>query len=279
MKKIIAAFDGLQLSESIIPYAVGCAQKSNAHLVGISLEDFSRHGYKFADLVDEQETIDKKVKKLSERDTHKRKFAVKTFNEACAEAGITCAIHHDKNFAIQELLHESIYADLLLIDVTETLTNFPKKPPTRFIRELLESVQCPVLLVPPKYKPIEKITFLYDGEPSSVSAIRMFSYMSDLFDNLPVEVITVKNQLQNLHVPDNKLIKEFMKRHFPVAKYTVLKGHAETEIITYLKTQKVNTMVVCGAYQRGMVSRWFRASMADVIMERLNLPLFIAHFR
>lgn len=70
-----------------------------------------------------------------------------------------------------------------------------------------------------------------------------------------------------------------MKRHFPAAQYTVLKGLAESEIITYLNVQKANNMVVCGAYQRGMVSRWFRVSMADALMKNLKLPLFIAHHK
>ena len=41
--------------------------------------------------------------------------------------------------------------------------------------------------------------------------------------------------------------------------------------------QIIISLVVLGAYQRGMVSRWFRASMADVLMRDLKLPLFIAH--
>ncbi len=43
---------------------------------------------------------------------------------------------------MQELLHESIYADLLIIQSRETLTHYPEEPPTRFVRELLEGVQC-----------------------------------------------------------------------------------------------------------------------------------------
>jgi nucleotide-binding universal stress UspA family protein len=68
-----------------------------------------------------------------------------------------------------------------------------------------------------------------------------------------------------------------MKRHFPESTYTVLKGLPETEIVNYLKQQKDSPLVVLGAYRRGLVSRWFRASMADVLMQSLKLPLFVAH--
>jgi len=72
-------------------------------------------------------------------------------------------------------------------------------------------------------------------------------------------------------------MKEFMKRHFPQAGYTILKGDAEIEIMENLKMQQQNILVVLGAYERSRVSRWFRPSMADRLMAEVNVPLFIAH--
>ena len=72
-------------------------------------------------------------------------------------------------------------------------------------------------------------------------------------------------------------MKEFMKRHYPGASYTILKGMAEEAIVKKLKEQDENTLVVLGAYRRGAISRWFRESMADVLMKEVRLPLFIAH--
>jgi len=105
----------------------------------------------------------------------------------------------------------------------------------------------------------------------------MFSYLLPSLKHLPIEVLSVKNARQTLHVPDNTLMKEFMKRHYPTAEYTVLKGIPELEIVNHLKDKAKNTLVVLGAYQRGMVSRWFKSSMADELMQELKSPLFIAH--
>jgi len=80
-----------------------------------------------------------------------------------------------------------------------------------------------------------------------------------------------------LHLPDNHLMREFMKRHLPKAEYIVLKGNAEDTIVTYLQQQSGESLVVLGAYQRGRVSRWFKPSMADLLMKNIDLPLFIAH--
>jgi len=78
-------------------------------------------------------------------------------------------------------------------------------------------------------------------------------------------------------LPDNKLMKEFMKRHYPKAEYIVLKGSPEDEIIRHLLRDKRDPMIVLGAYRRGRLSRLFRASMADHLVHHLKMPLFIAH--
>lgn len=280
MKKIIAAFDGLKFSNSTLQYAVQLAKQSSAHLTGVFLDDFTNHSYKIYELIKEEGGyFEKKQKQLDEKDAEKRSLAVKKFEEACRKAGVEHSLHHDRNIAIQALLHESIYADLIIIDYNETLTPYTEKAPTRFIRELLTDVQCPVLTTPRVYKPINKLVLLYDGEPSSVHAIKMLSYSLASLKQFDAEVISVNPPARSLHVPDNRLMKEFMKRHFPKAKYTVLKGLAEEQIVNFLKEQKTNPLVVLGAYRRGMVSRWFRESMADVLMRELKLPLFIAHYK
>ena len=72
-------------------------------------------------------------------------------------------------------------------------------------------------------------------------------------------------------------MKEFIKRHYTNVTYTVLKGISEVEIINYLNAEKLNSMCVLGAYRRTMVSRWFKSSMADALVNAFKSPLFIAH--
>ena len=277
MKKIIAAFDGLKYSESTGDYAIYLSKQTNTHLVGVFMDDQIYTSYKIYDLIAKEGVSEDKLKKFEAKDKTARDAAAENFEKACKHSGLEYTVHHDRNIAIQELKHESIYADLLIIDSKETLTHYAEKLPTRFIRDLLGDAQCPVLIVPQKYKPVDKIILLYDGEPSSVHAIKMFSYLLPQLKHLDTEVISVKPVNSILHLPDNKLMKEFMKRHYPNAKYTVMKGWAEDEIVKHLKQTSENALVVMGAYRRGTVSRWFRESMADSLMKEVKLPLFIAH--
>lgn len=278
MNKIIAALDGLKYAQSTTQYATMLARQTGAHLVGIFLDDMTYHSFRVYDILKEKGDPARKIEALEVKDKATRNKAVQQFSRTCGSAGVNYSVHHDRKIAIQELIHESIYADCLVISMKETFTHYEEKTPTRFIRELLTNAQCPVLLVPPRYREVEKLVMLYDGEPSSVHAIKMFSYMLPrLTAEMQAEVLSIKNANNDLHLPDNKLMKEFMKRHFPVAKYRVMRGVAEDEIVDYLKKQEENCLVVLGAYQRSSVSRWFRSSMADRLMKQVKSPLFIAH--
>jgi nucleotide-binding universal stress UspA family protein len=278
MKKFIAAFDGLKFSESTLNYAIFLTKLSNAHLVGVFLDDFTRHSYSIPDIAKYEGGIfDKHIQELDEKDKEERDKSVEQFETACRKAGINYSVHRDKNIAIQELLHESIYADLVIINGDETLTKYGAPSPTRFVRELLDDIQCSVLVVPDSYKPVDKIILLYDGEPSSVFAVRMFSYLFGAINHFETQVLTVKGIEESMHLPDNRLMKEFIKRHYPGIEYVVLKGHVEDEIIQYLHREKKNPLIVLGAYRRSRLSRLFKPSMADYLFQHLKMPLFIAH--
>ena len=279
MKKIIAAFDGLRFSESTLRYSVFMAGKLKAHLVGVFLDDFTRHSYSVSEITQYKGSFDAHLEELNKKDEEIRNNAALQFEEVCQEAGVNFSIHRDKNIALQELLHESIYSDLMIINSRETFTRFDEPIPTRFIRDLLTDVMCPVLIVPGEYHEPQKSVLLYDGEPSSVYAVKMYSYMTESFMDFDTEVLSVNPEEGSMHVPDNRLMKEFMKRHYPEAEYTVIKGRAEDSILKHLEDQEKGCIVVLGAYRRGRLSRIFRPSMADLLMKHIQAPLFIAHNR
>jgi nucleotide-binding universal stress UspA family protein len=253
------------------------AKLLNAHLVGVFLEDFTYHSFRIFEVAGDDEFSEIRRRELEEQDLAVRREAIDRFEQICREAGVPFSTRQDRNIAIQELLHESLFADFLVIDRKETLTRYEEEVPTRFIRELLERVQCPVLLVPSTYDPVDNVQLLYDGQPGSVYAIKTFCHVLPALRQLPAQVVTVSTEREEPHIPDSRLLKEFMYRHFPSVNYKVYQGIPETEIIQHIRAVSGHPLVVLGAYRRGMVSRWIRASMADVLMQETSVPLFIAH--
>lgn len=278
MKKFLAVFDGYKMSKSTMDYAIQLTRASGAHLVGVFLDEFIYHTYNVYKVLQNADDADEEIKKLDEQDKNMREDSVLLFEKTCGMAKITFSVHRDKNIAIKELQHESMFADLIIINEYETFSKYKEQSPTNFIKSLLSDVQCPVIVVPSSVTTIDKMVWLYDGGPSSLYAVKMASYLLGNLTHLPVEVFTVKGLNQSgTHVPDNKLLREFIKRHFPSATYTLKKGVAEEIIPEYLMKNNGNELVVLGAYRRSDISRWFKTSMADILMKELDTPLFIAH--
>ena len=246
-------------------------------MVGVFLDEFIYRTYSVAEILTSYKNAEEVLKELDDKDKEKRDESVRQFEKACSQADIHYSFHRNQGIATQELKQESIFADLIVINDSETFNRFSENIPTRFIKELLADVQCPVLIVPDKFRPIDKITLLYDGAPSSVFAIKMFSYLFGNVVDIPVEVFTVKDKMEGSHLPNNKLMREFIKRHFPKAKFIVEKGDAGEQVLGHLRYHKENELVVLGAYRRSEISRWFKTSMADILMKELQTPLFIAH--
>lgn len=280
MQKIAAIFDGLRFSESTLHYSILIAKQQKAHLTGVFCQDFTYNSFSLHQLL-KAGTAEVTIRQLEAADKEKREAAAGIFEAACQKAGIAYSVHRNRNISLLAALEESIYADLLIVDARETFVHDDTKPPTRFIRDLLADVQCPVLvvptqvMVPPVFSDINNVVLLYDGEPSSVYAIKMYNYLLTSLQTLPTTVLSVNpegNHLENKH-----LIKEFIKRHFPDAGYKVMEGVPEEEIVSYMLGEVEGTIAVLGAYRRSTVSRWFQESMADVLMQTLPFPLFIAH--
>ena len=278
MKKFLVAFDGYKMSDSSLQYAIQLTQAENAHLVGVFLDEITYHTYSIYTVMTNNPNYEKKFAELDEKDKKRRDEAALKFGRACENSKISFSIHRDINIAFQELKHESIFADLIIINEYETFSRGRESLPTGFIKDLLSDVQCPIVITPAGFKKIDRVVLLYDGKPYALYAIKMFSYLLGNMNRLPVEVVTVKNKkMAGLHLPDNKLMKEFIRRHFSNVQYTVLKGDAEQQIVEHLQSCTENVLVVSGAYQRSDISRWFKISMADVLMQSLGTPLFIAH--
>jgi nucleotide-binding universal stress UspA family protein len=279
MRKIIVAIDGLNYKPSVTEFALSTAIHINAHLVGIFLHDRTYHSYKIYDTNTGMLMSKEHIEKGEAHDKQLRKNAVEQFIAACNLKKVAHSVREDKNIALSELIRESLYADLLVINSGEQFNDYPTSRPSRFMTELLESVHCPIILSPDEIQPVTKAVLLYDGSLSSVAAIKRYCDFAPQYSIMQtnIEVLTVKKAGESLHLKDNKLIKEYLKRHFPKAIYTVVSGEANLKIPAMLKKERSSTIVVLGAYQRGMLSRWLHTSMADILLSTIKLPLFIAH--
>lgn len=257
MKKIVAVFDGSKFSDSTLQYAIRMGLQHNATITGVFAE--------------RMELAYAGGGGRSNRD------GCSLFESACQDAGINYNVKRGSDAVTQSILRESRYADMLLLDASETMNPFTEEVPTPFVRDILANAKCPVLLLPRHFNNIRKICWLYDGSPVSIFAFKMFSYILPVFNALSFNVITVQAAYHEQQLPHECMVKELIAMHAPQAHFVSLRGQPEVEIPGYLREHAPEGLVILGAYQRNALSMLFRPSMADVLVREQQWPLFIAH--
>ncbi|OMP76606.1 hypothetical protein [[Flexibacter] sp. ATCC 35208] len=277
MKKILAVFDGLKFSDSTLQYAVKMGIQHNAMITGVFLEDMTYSSRGIYQLYSEKEYAVDNVKHLVEEDRHERDAAVDRFENACKDASIAYMVHRDKQLAVRDLLKESRYADLLLLDASESMNRYTEESPTHFVREILEGTRCPVLLLPRHFTDIRRVFWLHDGSPVSIYAFKMFNYLLPVLNVLPMEIITAHFPGREDETVNSVLFKELVSLHTPHAGFISLIGQPDVEIPLFLRKQDKESLLILGAYQRNVFSMLFKPSMADVLVREHQWPLFIAH--
>jgi hypothetical protein len=219
------------------------------------------------------ESILDEIDKDDEEDIQK---SARIFESKCQQANISYSVHIDKKNAVNDLMHETMFADLLVMDANETFSYLEKSIPGGFVKTILCNSSCPVIAVPEKFTAIKEIALLYDGSASSVHSIKMFDYTLPGMKKMKTKLYYAIGEKGFSYLPDNKLLKEWMKNHYPKAQYKIMEGN-EKEIILTLAAKNPGVLIVTGAYNRSNISMWFHKSFADQLMNQIKAPVFLAH--
>ena len=276
MKKILAAFDGTRYSEGASKYAIEIAKATNSMLVGVFIQDMRYMNFTYAYAWDQPFVDFNSIEASQKEEKEKIDLNIKLFHTACDAKGVHHKVHLDKGVPLQELLTESVFADFIIIDSQTSFFSLGDKNPSPFLQDFLSDSHCPVLIVPHHYTFFDKAVLCYDGSPSSVYAIKMFSYLFPELEDLKTIIVTV-NEQSSTHVKEGWNFKDLIRVHFQNSEYEVLKGNAEQELIDYLKRNGENAIIVMGAYGRNAISRLFHQSLSNRVIQEINVPVFITH--
>lgn len=276
MMKILAAFDGTKYSDGASKYAIEIAKATNSMLVGVFIQDMRYINFTYAYAWDQPFIDFTTIEGAQKEEKEKIDMNIKLFHRACDEKGIHHKVHLDKGVPLQELLNESVFSDMIIIDSHTSFFSLGEKNPSPFLKDFLVDSHCPVLIVPHQYAFFDKAILCYDGTPSSVYAMKMFSYLFPDLKDLQTIVVSVNEKSSN-HLKEGYNFKDLVQAHFEGAGYEILSGEPELELMKYLKKNAENCIVVMGAYGRSALSRLLHQSISNKVIQELNIPVFITH--
>jgi nucleotide-binding universal stress UspA family protein len=273
MEKILLAMDGYSQNTYAIDFACYLARLTHSRLTGVFLEGTPEGGEPAITRLEELATVGQVSEVAYAADPVLEH--VHQFREACLCREVRAKVHRDRGVPVADILLESRFSDLIVVDPETSFRNTEKAFPGRFIRDVLLTAECPVLVSPYSFDSLDEVIFAYNGTSSSVFAIKQFTYLFPEFKHKKAIVVNVCDGEVSA-IEEQFKMKEWLSAHYEAVDFVLLKGDASDELFGYLLERK-NAIVVLGAYGRGILSRFLRPSHASLLMRTINLPIFIAH--
>jgi hypothetical protein len=202
---------------------------------------------------------------------------ISQFERNAKDSSVRYEIYNDFKLTAHEVVRQSTYADLLILSYRIFYNYLSGKPDSSTIYQILKGSKCPVLILPEGTTEVDNIIFTYDNKESSVFAIKAFSnlFARKMKDKI-VSILTVMPNVDE-EIKNEKLLLNLVKQHYNDVGLQLMEGHNISKEINNFAHNVQNPMVVMGAYGRSRISNLLIPSVANYLLKKSNLPLFIAH--
>lgn len=275
MKKILYVTDALDLHLENLDFAGYVAGLAKSKLLAVFLEN------------DESETrpdsmirtaasnagINVTEEPLSLKE-HTCDTNIQRFKSACENKGIDCAVHRDRGNPLTELILESRYADLILLDAGTSFAGNQEEVPSDFVKNVMSNAECPIVIMPASFNGISDLVFTYDGKAAAIHAIKQFTYLFPQLNELKTVVICINPE--EVDPEERYKFREWMHAHYTNLDFLSTEGNVKIGLVELL-FDRDQAFVVMGAYGRNMVSNFFRPSHANPVIKVISQAIFVAH--
>ncbi|SHM62941.1 hypothetical protein SAMN05444266_109250 [Chitinophaga jiangningensis] len=271
VKRIILAFDGPHYSDGAFEFVRRLNEYQPVFVTGIFLPhvDFNTAWtYSYSNAATWLPLIE-------EYSTELLNTSISRFEQACKHYGIAfkvCSKHLD--FSIPELQKETRFADLMLLGSERFYQNLGVASPNEYLRMAIHQSECPVIVIPEKFKFPHSVVLAYDGSDDATFAIKSFACLMPELTSLHTVLVYATNK--DAAIPESNNIQDLCSSHFPNLTLQVLGAKPTKYFGTWINDIK-NPLLVCGAFGRTALSQLFKSSFITEVISDHNIPIFIAH--
>ena len=196
MEKIMIAMDNGLIHENTVRFACYLAKLTNSGLTGIFLEDLVISDTVFVQESAGQVTIRESVilDDPSEDMDEQLEENMEVFDMITSQEGVEAVMDLEEGIPAVELLDKTRFADLLVLDARTSFSAYYEGAPTRFVRDMLKDVECPVVIAPEQFSGIDNILFCYHKSKSFVFAIKQFLYLFPTLKGKHAKIVFINEQ-------------------------------------------------------------------------------------
>lgn len=277
MEKILMAFGGDSPGKETLSFGIYLSRLTHSKITGIFLENQPEDEHPVVKKMYDGTYLDWEVDENStdwQKKMQQITQSIEQFKAFYANHDIEIAVHRDKGVPVKEMMEETRYADLLVVDAATSFKGGFEKLPTAFVEDMLAQAECPVVIAPGSFDGIKEIVFAWDGSRSATFAIKQFTYLFPQLTDKKAIVVYAKDG--ETIASGKPKMQEWLEHHYYETQWEELSGDTDTALFGYFLNKR-KVFMVFGAYGRSQVSRFFRHSHAEKVIKTVTQPIFIAH--
>ncbi len=276
IKKILVGIDTSEHSRNAQAYAFYMARKLDAGLIGLHVVDIvSIEGSFFHDISGSLglEPYLDFSSKMREVLTQRGKEVLEEFAEAARRENLAAETVLDMGIVANQICERAKSADLVMIGHRGVHERFS----TGLLGSTAETVARksprPVFISPMKFREIKRPVLAYDGSERASRAMRAAAeFASNL--GVPVTVITVSRD-PALGERTLDQARAYFEPYRPAAQFKLLSGHANEEIIRFLKEYDADLLFI-GAYGHSRIIEMVLGSTTEYVLRNSPCPVFLS---
>ena len=276
MEKILVTINTLTPNKKTMDFALYLARLTKSRITGVVLENTIAHKIIQRDLHGFPVGFaDNQVAKNKITAGARIEETISGFKKYCSDNGVLLEIHRDHGVPIEDVIVESRFSDMLIVDAASTFSQGKKAFPGLSVEDILENAQCPVIVAPEEFEELNEIIFCYNGAFDSIFAIKMFTYLFPQMMHKKLIILQVNADTERKNSED-RLFMDWIKSHYDNFQYELINGPARHTLADFLFRRK-NIFIVMGAYGRDALSAFFKKTMAESLVKTITQPVFISH--
>jgi nucleotide-binding universal stress UspA family protein len=278
MRRILLAIDALNPDRNSLDFACFLGRLNKSKVTGVFLENLIADEKPLLKVMQGSAYIDWAIDENSDEYKAKMELIKKNialFSEGCINREVSYQLYRTGGEPATQLIEESRFADLLVVDAETSFNKRFEGPPTEFVKDVLKKAECPVIIAPERFEAIDEIAFTYTNSASSVFAIKQFTYLFPTLKDKKIRIIHI-NKEGKLPVEEKNKLMGWLQNYYTDIHFEALVGEPESTLFgSFLNSR--NTFIVMGAYGRNSLSQFFKHSHADLLINTITQPIFIAH--
>ncbi len=276
IKTILLSVDGSAYTEPVLQYGIQFARKFEAYLKVLTIIDVRIFEWAvaigvegFAPIIPSP-TYQEESQKLLEQ---KAEQVLKRAGEILNREGVSHSLEKENGNPIDVICEKARLVDLVVMGAHGEFSRWSEKMLGTTVESVARLIIKPLMIVPKKFREIQKILLAYDGSENSSKALTMAAFLASSF-KVPLTVLNVNDSPEEGERIVGETREYLQAYHIPEIQEKVVPGVAAEKIVEVSQSDH-SDLIIMGSFGHSRIREAILGSTTVQVMRKVDVPLLM----